>query len=465
MPNVGCLTEGLASLRAAWRVPGVGVTVVHGDEAAVLVDGIRDASTGTPLTPRTLFPLGSLTKSLIAAFTAQLVEQGLTDWETRQLIDVLPHGAPRDGYTLTQLLTHSSGMPSYDMLLAGCADTTPGDAARRRLPHLVTVRAPGGKRHSYSDLAYLLTCHIAEEATGRPWHGLIGNFLSELGARDPRAEQDDDLVHGHRLDDAGEFTDSGPPRLHGLSAVLSGLWASPEDMTALLRFHLSGHGVRHRLLGEQALEHLRTPRTAAPSASANHPAHVVAEGYGHGWLAGRYRRARILVHSSSVGAVRGMTVVVPERRLAVNVFCNIGVRHSPGRAHCCFRCAVAFSLIDALSGRETGMADRLPARKPERMAGTTPGRRVDSCFLTELMGTYHHPGFGRVRLAPSMNGGGTVFIFGPVVGEVHRDPNGVLYTMCPVAPGPIAITPAGSDRLAVRMERSVPAFEFIRVVE
>ncbi|MDC7340612.1 serine hydrolase [Streptomyces lydicus] len=77
------------------------------------------------MTARTLFPLGSLTKSLIAALLARLVEQGLTGWETGQLTDVLPHGAPRAGYTLTQLLTHSSGLPSYDMLLAGCADTAP----------------------------------------------------------------------------------------------------------------------------------------------------------------------------------------------------------------------------------------------------------------------------------------------------------------------------------------------------
>ncbi|GGS10355.1 hypothetical protein Snoj_15320 [Streptomyces nojiriensis] len=465
MPDVGCLAEGLASLRAAWRVPGVCVTVVHGDEAAVLVDGIRDASTGTPLRSRTLFPLGSLTKSLIAAFMAQLVEQGLTGWETRQLIDVLPHGAPRDGYMLNQLLTHSSGMPSYDMLLAGCADTTPGDAARRRLPHLVTVRAPGCERHSYSDLAYLLTCHLAEETTGRPWHQLVGDFLSELGAHGPRDKQDGGLVHGHELDDAGAFTDSGPPRLHGLSAVLSGLWASAEDMTAVLRFHLTGLGMHRRLLGAEALEYLRTPRTSAPTTSANHPACVVAEGYGYGWLAGRYRGARILVHSSSVGAVRGMTVVMPQRRLAVNVFCNTGVRHSPARAHCCFRCAVVFSLVDALSGREIGMANRLPAGKPERMAGSTPGRRACPCSLTTLMGTYHHPGFGHICLAPSTDGGGTVFSYGSVVGEVYRAPNGALYTMCSVDPGPIAITPAGIDRLAVRMERTVPAFEFVRVSE
>ncbi|MDC7340611.1 hypothetical protein PQR15_34385 [Streptomyces lydicus] len=32
----------LAALRTAWRVPGVAVTVVHGDDAAVLVDGTRD---------------------------------------------------------------------------------------------------------------------------------------------------------------------------------------------------------------------------------------------------------------------------------------------------------------------------------------------------------------------------------------------------------------------------------------
>ncbi|MFF7700769.1 serine hydrolase domain-containing protein [Streptomyces lydicus] len=450
----------LAALRTAWRVPGVAVTVVHGDDAAVLVDGTRDPATVAPLTARTLFPLGSLTKSLIAALLARLVEQGLTGWETGQLTDVLPHGAPRAGYTLTQLLTHSSGLPSYDMLLAGCADTAPGEAARGRLPHLVTVRPPGGDRFSYSDLAYVLACHLAEEATGRPWHRLTGDLLADLGVRDPGPAGD--TAHGYEPDRNGGFTDAGTPPLSGLSTAISGIRASAEDMVALLRFHLSGHGARGRLLGAPVLEHLRTPRMPAPTTSANHPACVAADGYGYGWLVGRYHGERALVHSSSVGALRGMTVVLPGRDLAVNVFCNTGVRHSPARAHCCFRCAVAFCLIDALSGRETDTVRRLPAGEPERMAGVAPGPAADLDSLATLPGTYHHPGFGDLRIVPDASGAGAVFRYGPVAGPVRRTARGALFTTCPADPGPVALTPLDPDRVAVRMERSVPAFEFTR---
>ncbi|MFB6440781.1 serine hydrolase domain-containing protein [Streptomyces sp. NPDC056411] len=457
------LAEGLTALREAWQVPGVGVTVVRGDEAAVFTDGTRDLSTGAPLTPHTLFPLGSLTKSVIAAQLARLVAQGLTGWDTGHLTTVLPQGAPRDGYTLTQLLTHSSGLPSYDLLLAGCADTSPGEAARGRLPHLVTVRPPGGDRFSYSDLAYVLACHIAEETAGRPWDRLLGDILSELGVRGRRPGPSGDFAHACEPDGTGGLTDTGPVRLSGLSDVISGVWASPADMVALLRFHLFGHGSRQRLLDDRVLAQLRTPRMPAPTLSANHPACVEADGYGYGWLVGRYRGEPALVHSSSVGALRGMTVLLPDRDLAVNVFCNTGVRHSPGRAHCCFRCAVTFSLIDAIDdGHERGREHRLPAGEPERMAGPAPGRVADLPSLEALPGTYHHPGFGFARIEPNASGPGAVFRYGPLTGAVRRAGNGTLFTVCPADPGPIALAPVGTDRLAIRMERSVPAFEFTR---
>ncbi|MEU0008319.1 serine hydrolase domain-containing protein [Streptomyces sp. NPDC006314] len=464
-PGVDRLAEDLAALRSAWRVPGVGVTVVHGDEAAVLVDGAREVMTGAPLTPRTLFPLGSLTKSLIAALIAGLVDRGATGWETRHLTAVLPHGAPPDGYTLTQLLTHASGLPTYDMLLAGCADTSPGEAARGRLPHLVTVHPPGGARFSYSDLAYLMACHVAEETAGRPWHRLTADFLADLAGRGTQPGPAEDVAHACEPGPEQGFTDTGPPRLPGLSAAISGVWASAEDMVTLLRFHLYGDGRRGRLLDHRSLEHLRIPRTPAPTTSANHPACVTAEGYGHGWLVGRYQGDRVLVHSSSVGALRGMTVVLPERQVAVNVFCNSGVRHSPGRLHCCFRCAVAFSLVDALSGGQNDLACRLPAGEPERMAGPAPGQPADPRTLPGLVGAYHHPGFGSVRLVPDAHGTGALFRYGPVEGPVRRDARGTLFTTCPAVPGPVAISQVGTDRVVVRMERAVPAFEFTRTAD
>ena len=88
-----------AEAMAEWKVPGLAIAVVQDGETALLkAYGQRDVEAGLPVTTRTQFTIGSITKTFTATGLAMLVDEGRLDW-TKPVRDYLPefrlHGSSR----------------------------------------------------------------------------------------------------------------------------------------------------------------------------------------------------------------------------------------------------------------------------------------------------------------------------------------------------------------------------------
>src|SRR5262245_13456738 len=71
------------SLRDEWKVPGMSVAVVNdGHVIHCRGYGYRDRDKTLPVSPRTLFAIGSISKSFTAVGLGVLVDQGKLDWNT-----------------------------------------------------------------------------------------------------------------------------------------------------------------------------------------------------------------------------------------------------------------------------------------------------------------------------------------------------------------------------------------------
>ena len=72
----------VAEQLAAWEVPGCAVAAVGGGEVVLAAGwGRRDLEAELPVTPDTLFAIGSVTKAFTAATVGALVDDGLLEWE------------------------------------------------------------------------------------------------------------------------------------------------------------------------------------------------------------------------------------------------------------------------------------------------------------------------------------------------------------------------------------------------
>ena len=184
----------------------------RGDPGTVTVcRGFTDRSARTPVTARTAFEIGSVTKTFTALLLAEMAargEVGLRDpLGTHLPATVLPrgpHGAkspapalPAGPYgtriTLEHLATHSAGLPRLppglirSALPRWFANPYAAYPPERLLPALsrVRLRHPPGTRTRYSNFGYGLLGRALAEAAGQDYPSLLrARVLDPLGLAD-----------------------------------------------------------------------------------------------------------------------------------------------------------------------------------------------------------------------------------------------------------------------------------------
>lgn len=156
------------------QVSGISIAIIHQRSQPKFYSfGVTDALHRYPITPDTLFALGSLSKGITAEVIIELVDRGELHWNDT-LATLLPPNVPLSAdakrITLLQLVTHTSGLPRQDMDLPmfvkfmgylrsgenfyGNLDS---DAV---LDYLADFDAPAHPTARYSNLGYALLGYI-----------------------------------------------------------------------------------------------------------------------------------------------------------------------------------------------------------------------------------------------------------------------------------------------------------------
>ena len=265
-----------------------------------------------PATMDTLYDLASLTKPLVtAAIASLLARQGRLriDEPAGGRLEELA-GTGKEGLTLRQLATHTSGLPAWLPLYltgGGIAGALAAIAGAR-------LETPPGKRATYSCCGYILLGEVVARAGGEPldalFRGLIADplGLSTIGFRPPVSlrsriaptERDCGTERamvrelGLRYDGwrhgviRGEVHDGNAWGLGGVAGN-AGLFGTASDLVLLGR-ELEGRG--SGLFEERERQLFATPepcegevrsfgwQLAATAGSAAHGA-LGAEAYGH----------------------------------------------------------------------------------------------------------------------------------------------------------------------------------------
>ena len=146
--------------RAFFGLPGMTFGLITPDGRRTLLDfGFANADARRPITPDTLFQVGSISKVMVAAVLHQLAAEGrlrLTDRVSDLLPEVpLPRG---NAIQVQHLLDHVAGIP--------------GDASLFPDGGLWTAYPPGAHWH-YSNTGYEMIGKLAEHVGGKPLAQLL----------------------------------------------------------------------------------------------------------------------------------------------------------------------------------------------------------------------------------------------------------------------------------------------------
>lgn len=190
------LQDELTAALGRLRLPGVQAAIVFADGSSWTgAAGWADIAAKRPVTTRTVFDIGSISKTFVAAEVMRLVESGLVRLD-EPLARWLPSYPNAARITLRELLSHTSGLADYFwnatlMRKLDAAPRTPWNA-RQLLPYIGKPVFKPGTEWTYSNTNYLLLGLVIEAATARTLESeLQTHFLGPLG-----------LVHTVLQDDA-----------------------------------------------------------------------------------------------------------------------------------------------------------------------------------------------------------------------------------------------------------------------
>jgi CubicO group peptidase (beta-lactamase class C family) len=306
------------------------VMVRGGTVVETAATGARATGQAPQVTTADRWHIGSLTKAMTATVAAVLVQRGQITWSTR-VRDVFPDlvATTRAQYleaTLTELLSHTAGMPvdvtrapSWPTLRSG---TGPLKARRRAFAAELLAMPPDGPRggYAYSNAGYIVAGTMLEEVTGVLWEDLmrqelltpLGMTASGFGA--PGAAGTPDQPWGHVRQGASWV------------AVAPGPQADNPEV-------LGPAGTAHATLADYArymAEHLAGARGGGsllpPAAFTTLHAPVPGTTYGLGWGVGTrtWANGRVLSHAGSNTLWYAVVWIAPERNLAMFAVTNAG---------------------------------------------------------------------------------------------------------------------------------------------
>lgn len=273
--------------------------------------GLAGIESSRPITPRTTFALGSVSKPFTALAVLMLDQQGRLslDDDVRRWVPELPnYGSP---IRIRDLVQHSSGLRDYSALgiLSGRSVTTMSEflgviAAQRALNF-----APGTK-HEYSHSDYVLLGLIVERVVGIPFgEHLEREVLKPMGmndsfVNDARPRSTKDRAFGH-------FVSTGGARVQFPASQIVGggnLYASIEDLARWDRNFdqpaVGGHAVMARML--------ELPQLASGDTVP----------YAYGLRLGRYRGLRTIARGGHTGGTRTEIIRFADHAFTVATLCN-----------------------------------------------------------------------------------------------------------------------------------------------
>jgi len=132
--------------------------------------GLADREQNIPNTPETILPIGSITKTITAIAIMQLQENNKLNINDKlnNYLDDFPNG---DKITIYHLLTHTSGIPSYNWLRS---DNKPQEleVVINWVKELELKSVPGEK-FMYSNSGYALLTLIIEKVSGMKYEDYI----------------------------------------------------------------------------------------------------------------------------------------------------------------------------------------------------------------------------------------------------------------------------------------------------
>lgn len=314
------LEQHVTQLMASHKIPGLAIAVIHRGEITY-ANGFGTTSVeenGLPVTPRTLFRIGSTTKPLTGTAIMRLVHAGRLDLDA-PVARYLPWlrfsrtGAEQQ-ITLRMLLTHSSGLDSINNPYGSRDPAGAAQYMKDALPGIPFVAEPGSI-YSYSNPGVALAGLIAAAVYGTDFGTMVKELVFDPlemkhSTFDPLVALTFPFAFSHNLRDDGTLEVARPV------AESTGQHGAGFAMTTVL--DLANFAVMQMDGGRFGGRQLLAPETVKQMQTIHAPHYTVdGSGYGLTFFVDAYKGLKRVRHGGGIHQYNCSFEMLPEAQTAV----------------------------------------------------------------------------------------------------------------------------------------------------
>lgn len=265
MTKAGLINEFMRDSMKKYKIPGASLAIVQ-DGKLIYQEGFGEQSNGAPVTKDTMFTIGSVSKPITSLAIMKLVDDGRVDLD-QEISQYLPHFHYRKDssyqeVTIRQLLTHTSGISSYDGMVLADRNLRGEDAIATAVQELsgVSLNHEPGEVHEYSPANYLLLAKVIENVSYQSFTTFMDDEIFKRIGMDRTVSNYRDAEElgyqpgfqtwfGKPIKSKGFMDDSGAPYGYMVS--------TSDDISRFIRFMLDGGG---GLLSEKTFSMYTSPQ-------------------------------------------------------------------------------------------------------------------------------------------------------------------------------------------------------------
>ena len=393
-----------------FQIPGASVAVVK-DGKVIYAKGFgyRDVEKKLPVTPDTLFAIGSVSKSFTSLVFATMNDEGKVDWDKpiRTYVPTFKMDDPiaTDHATARDLFSHRTGMPGHDVVWYT------SNFSREDLFHRIQYLKSNKEfryGYQYCNLMIMTMGYLEGQVAHTSWEDLVRTRIFQpLGINTSNfsittSQKSADFAEPYSL--KKDVVTKVPFKNIDEIGPAGSINSSANEMSRYLVLHL-GDGTYNgnRIVSQNNLKLVHTGQTAMSGL----PDFFTQNGlgpmtYAMGWVDTTFRGHHMVWHNGGIDGFHSLLTMLPEDKVGVVVLSNLD--NNMGLE------PIAFSIYDRLLGlsadpwidRYKAFRDKAKQAAEDAEKKKTPPAKPTtpaSHPLSDFAGDYVNPGYGTVRIA------------------------------------------------------------------
>jgi CubicO group peptidase (beta-lactamase class C family) len=320
--QLAAIEKAIDDKRKELGIPGLSLVIVKDDRIIYIKGlGVKDFERQVPVTPDTLFAIGSASKAFTAMLALMSADEGKLSLEDSPK-KYLPYFKLRDTdadakITIRDLLSHRSGLNRTDIAMVS------GVFNREELIQVAAMAKPTaklGEKFQYQNVMYAAAGEAVARAQNSTWGKLLETRLFKpLGMKstDTTAaamQKSRDFSFGYDYNPTTKVTRRLPQREIPAAAPAGAINSSARDMAQWLRFMLAGGSINgKRLVSEKEFNEAVTKQISVAGNIS----------YGLGWFLRDWNKHKVIEHGGNIDGFNSQVATMPDQKLGFVLLTNV----------------------------------------------------------------------------------------------------------------------------------------------